>query len=82
MKRLALIIICLIILIVLVVLVIGLLQPAKHSVTRSIHLKQTPESVFAVLDNQTNLASWSSGIAKVEPLPDRDGKRVARITLK
>jgi len=82
MKRLVLIIICLIILIILVVLVIGLLQPSKHSVTRSIRLKQSPESVFAVLDDQTNLPSWSSGIAKVEPLPIRDGNRVVRMTLK
>jgi hypothetical protein len=82
MKRLALIIVGLIILIVLTVLVIGLMQPAKHSVTRSIHLKQTPESVFAVLDDRTNLPTWSSGIAKVELLPDRDGKSTARYTLK
>jgi hypothetical protein len=82
MKRLALIILSLIILIVLAVLVIGLLQPAKHSITRSIHLKQTPEAVFAVLDDRTELPSWSSGIAKVEVLPDRDGKPAARYTLK
>jgi len=82
MKRLALIILILAVLIILAVLVIGLMLPAKHSVTRSIHLKQTPEAVFAVLDDRTNLPSWSSGIAKVEPLPDRDGKSVARYTLK
>jgi len=67
---------------IIVVLVVGLLQPAKHSVTRSIHLKQTPESVFALLEDQTNSPSWSSGIAKVEPLPDRDGKPTVRCTLK
>jgi len=82
MKRLALILVGLIILIVLAILIIGLTQPAKHSVTRSIHLKQTPEAVFAVLDDRTNLPSWSSGIAKVEVLPERDGKPAARYTLK
>jgi uncharacterized protein YndB with AHSA1/START domain len=82
MKRLALIIICLIILIVLVVLVIGLLQPTKHSVTRSIHLKQSPESVFALLNDPAKLPTWSSGIAKVVTLPNRDGKPVARLTMK
>jgi hypothetical protein len=82
MKRIALIIIGLIILIVLAVLIIGLMQPVKHSVTRSIHLKQSPESVFALFDDQTNLPNWSSGVAKIEPLPDREGKRTARCTLK
>src|SRR3954466_11584739 len=66
---------------ILVVLIAGLLQPAKHSVTRSIHLKQKPEAVFALLDNTTNLPNWSSGIQKIESLPDRDGKAV-RCTLK
>jgi hypothetical protein len=82
MKCFALIVVSLVVLIVLVVLIIGLLQPAKHSVTRSIHLKQTPESVFAVIEDQTNSPGWSSGIAKVEPLPDRDGKPSMRCTLK
>jgi ribosome-associated toxin RatA of RatAB toxin-antitoxin module len=67
---------------VLIVLVIGLLQPVKHSVTRSIRLKQKPEVVFALLDDMTNLPSWSSTVATVEPMPSNDGKAVARCTLK
>jgi hypothetical protein len=68
--------------VVLSVLVLGLLQPVKHSVTRSVHLKQKPETVFPVLDNSADLPSWSSTVLKVEPLPDRDGKPVVRYTLK
>lgn len=70
------------ILVVLAVLILGLLQPVKHSVTRSIHLKQKPETVFAVLDNSAELPNWSSTVLKVEPLPDRDGKPVVRCTLR
>jgi hypothetical protein len=67
---------------VLGVLILGLFQPAKHSVTRSVHLKQKPETVFAVLDNRADWPNWSSTVVKVEPLPDRDGKPVERCTVK
>jgi hypothetical protein len=67
---------------ILVVLILGLLQPVKHSVSRSVHLNQKPETVFAVLDNSADLPNWSSGIAKVERLPDRDGKPAFRYQLK
>ncbi len=67
---------------ILLMLIAGLLQPVKHSVTRSIHLNQTPEVVFALLENTTTLPSWSSTVASVEPLPARDGKPVVQCTLK
>lgn len=70
------------VLVILVVLILGLLQPVKHSVTRSIHLNQKPETVFAVLDNNSELPNWSSSVAKVEALPDRDGKPAFRCQLK
>lgn len=77
-----LIIIAILLLPILVLLVVGLLQPVKHSVTRTIHLKQKPEVVFAVLADGTNLPSWSSTVEKVEPWPDADGKPAVRCTLK
>ena len=67
---------------IVVILIVGLLQPTKHSVTRSIHLKQKPETVFAVLEDNTNLPNWSSSVLKAEPMPDQDGKPVVRCTLK
>ncbi len=69
-------------LVILGLLIFGLLQPVKHSVTRSIHLREKPETVFAVLDNSTNMPNWSSGIEKVERLPDQDGKPSVRCALK
>jgi hypothetical protein len=66
----------------LAVLIVGLCLPAKHSVTRSVYLKQTPGAVFAVLENSADSPNWSSTVLKVEPLPSQDGKQVARYTLK
>lgn len=68
-------------LVVLVTLIAGLLQSAKHSVTRSIDLKQTPEAVFSALDHPDDLPAWSSTVLKVERLPDSNGKPAARLTL-
>jgi uncharacterized protein YndB with AHSA1/START domain len=77
-----LIVIGIVALAIVVVLIIGLLQPAKHSVTRSLHLKQKPETVFAVLDDNAHLTNWSSSVLKTEPLPDQNGKPAVRWTLK
>ena len=77
-----LIVIGIVVLAIVVVLIVGLLQPAKHSVTRSIHLKQKPETVFAVLEDNADLPNWSSSVLKAESLPDQNGKPVVRCTLK
>jgi hypothetical protein len=61
-------------------LMLGLLQPVKHSVTRVIHLKQAPETVFPVI--ASNEASWSSTVLKMEKIPDIGGKPAAKMTLK
>ena len=63
---------------ILALLVLGLLQPVKHSVTRSLHLKQKPAAVFGVLEDP----GWSTAVLKVEPLPARAGKPVSRVTLR
>jgi len=62
--------------------VLGLLQPVKHSVTRSIRLNEKPEIVFAAVDNFDDLPNWSTSVLKVERLPARDGKSAARVTMK
>jgi uncharacterized protein YndB with AHSA1/START domain len=77
-----LLIIGIFILMFLAVLILGLLQPVKHSVTRSVHLKQKPETVFAMLEDSANLPNWSSTVMKVEPLPAREGKPCARVTMR
>jgi hypothetical protein len=67
---------------VLAIVVFGWLQPVKHSVTRSIHLKAASRDVFALLDDIEQTPGWSSGILKAERLPDRNGQRSARYTLR
>jgi hypothetical protein len=63
-------------------LILGLLQPVKHSITRSIRLKQKPETVFPALENVEETSKWSSSVLQVERLPDQDGKPSARVTLR
>ena len=69
-------------LLILGLLVFGLIQPAKHTITCSLMLRQKPETVFALLDNVEELPSWSSTVAKVEHLPDRNGRTATRQTMK
>jgi uncharacterized protein YndB with AHSA1/START domain len=47
-----------------------------------IRLKQSPETVFAALENSEDLPNWSAAVLKMEKLPDLDGKPTARMTLK
>jgi hypothetical protein len=82
MKWIMLSIVAIFLLLTLVMLILGLLQPVKHSVTRSIHLNQSAGTVFAVLTNTAALPTWSSTVQKVELLPDSAGKPTARVTLK
>jgi hypothetical protein len=76
-----LVIVAVVVLVTLALLILGLVQPVKHSVTRSILLKQNPGAVFALLDNRMDMPKWSSGVAKVDRLPDQDGKSKVRCQL-
>ncbi len=67
---------------ILAMLVLGLLQPVRHSVTRSVRLKQRPEAVFALLDRTEDMPKWSAAVLQVESLPDQNGKPAARVTMK
>jgi hypothetical protein len=49
---------------------------------REVSTNLTEHDLFALLTDGTNLPAWSSTVASVEPLPDQDGKPVARCTLK
>ena len=62
--------------------VFGLLQPVKHSVSRSIILKQKPDAIFAVVDRAEDFPSWSSMITRATRIPDRDGRMATRETIK
>lgn len=61
---------------------VGMLLPAKHTLARSITLKVKPEVAFGTIAKVEELPSWSSGVLKVERLPDRDGRETTMQTLK
>jgi len=66
----------------LILLLIGLFLPARHELARAVTLRAKPEAVFRTVGDVQNLPAWSSGVVKVEKLPDRDGKEVTSQTLK
>jgi hypothetical protein len=68
--------------ILLALLIFGWLQPVRHSVTRSVHLRQKPEAVFALIANAEDCPTWSSAVLRVERLPSHDDKPVFRETLR
>jgi Polyketide cyclase / dehydrase and lipid transport len=70
------------VILVLALLIFGLLQPAKHSATVSLHLKQKPETVFAALDPLQERPDPSLSLAGVERIADRNGNPAARYTVK
>jgi hypothetical protein len=67
---------------VLLLFIAGACLPKKHGYTRSLHLKQTPESVFNVLADVGGMPKWSQNVTAIEKLPPSDGKEVTRQTIK
>lgn len=65
-----------------VVFVIGALLPARHTFTRSVRLRQSPEAVFTVLADVAGLAKWSRNVQKVELLTPIDGHEATRQTFR
>src|SRR5260370_38517763 len=67
---------------VLAVWVIGSLLPKGHSVARTLHMKQSPEAVWAVITDSQSIPAWRSNGVKVERLADQNGHTVWRETYK
>jgi|SRR5216684_3234404 len=67
---------------VLAVWVIGSLLPKGHSVARTLHMKQSPEAVWAVITDSQSMPAWRSNVVKVERLADQNGHTVWRETYK
>ena len=71
------------ILMLLVILVVGVVMigyslPARTTHTRTIMLKETPEAIFAALDDVQKLAEWNRNVKKVELLPPIEGKQATK----
>jgi len=75
-------ILMLLVLLVVGVVMIGYSLPARTTHTRMILLKQTPEAIFAALDDVQKLPEWNRNVEKVELLPPMDGKQATKQTFK
>jgi hypothetical protein len=56
------------------VTLVGSRQPASHTVSRALLLKQPPEAVWAVVSDLGGQTAWQPFLQHVKRLPDRDGK--------
>jgi len=75
-------ILMLLVLLVVGVIMVGYSLPARTTHTRTIMLKQTPEAIFAALDDVQKLLEWNRNVGKVELLPSIDGKQATKKTFK
>jgi uncharacterized protein YndB with AHSA1/START domain len=64
--------------VVALVAVIGLALPKGHRATRTVHLTASPAAVFAAIAEVEKYAEWRSDVARVERLPDDQGRVVFR----
>ena len=56
--------------------------PAHQTHTRTTTLKQTPETIFALLTDLPNFPTWNRNMVRLEMLPPIDGKEATRQTFK
>jgi uncharacterized protein YndB with AHSA1/START domain len=60
----------------------GLTISKAHQITRSIVLKQSPETLWRTITDFANVPSWNASVAKIEKLPDQNGHDVWRESYK
>jgi uncharacterized protein YndB with AHSA1/START domain len=51
----------------------GYFLPAKHTASRSVELKATPETVFNTVADIKNALSWRTSLQEIKMLPASDG---------
>src|SRR5438105_2583589 len=61
---------------VIAIFIIGAMLPMDHMATGSIVIHQPPETVWQVINDQSNQPKWRPEIEAVERLPDRNGHEV------
>lgn len=54
----------------------GALLPEEHHASRTLVTKQTPETIWAAINDHANEPAWRSDIQNVTSLGDRNGKPV------
>ncbi|HUQ21072.1 MAG TPA: SRPBCC family protein [Gemmatimonadaceae bacterium] len=63
-----------------IVLVVGYALPKGHTATRTAHVPQPPELVWATITDFPNFPAWRKGVKSVEVLPTQNGQRSWRET--
>ncbi|HEY5885289.1 MAG TPA: SRPBCC family protein, partial [Pyrinomonadaceae bacterium] len=76
MKKILLVVVGVLVLFIVVVLTIGLLTPADHQASRTLRVKQSPEAVWAAINDHANEPSWRDDVASVTSAGERNGKPV------
>ena len=56
------------------VVLVGYALPEKHTASRTAHLSQPPERVWATMTDFAGYPSWRTDVETVEQLPPQDGK--------
>ncbi len=59
-----------------IVFVIGSFLPEEHVASKTLTLRQPPETVWQVISDFANQPKWNSEMKSVERLPDRNGHAV------
>jgi hypothetical protein len=63
----------LVLLVIVICVLIGYRLPVTHVATRSIHVPQRADSVYALIRDFESYPAWRSGVTNVEILGDADG---------
>jgi hypothetical protein len=61
---------------VLMITLVGALLPQDHVAVRTVRLKPAPAAVWEVLVDHAREPAWRKTLARVERLPDREGRAV------
>jgi uncharacterized protein YndB with AHSA1/START domain len=60
--------------IILVVVAIGALLPKQHVSTRAARFRQSPDAIWAAITDYAKFPAWRKEVARVETLPEVNGK--------
>lgn len=60
------------------VFIVGMMLPQNHVASRTAHLSEPPEKVWATITDVAAFPSWRPNVETVETLPPRNGRMVWR----
>jgi uncharacterized protein YndB with AHSA1/START domain len=74
--RWIIVILAILVLVLVTLAIAGAMLPQEHTVTRSIVLKQSAESIWAAVTDHANEPQWRTDVASITRLPERNGHEV------